>query len=141
MDEMENLENENPVIIQDDDLYNKKTVAVPAPERKKDIDVENTFYENIIDGVINNVLDLNSFNKISEIRRPWTFAEILSDLIVCVGTDDISTVFVSTGASVTTCFGAIIEPTIHHAAINTNNHHKKPEKPPFLAVAFLLAFH
>ena len=62
---MENLENENPVIIQDDDLYNKKTVAVPAPERKKDIDVENTFYENIIDGVINNVLDLNSFNSLN----------------------------------------------------------------------------
>lgn len=61
---MENLENENPVIIQDDDLYNKKTVAVPAPERKKDIDVDNNFYENIIDGVINNVLDLQSFNSL-----------------------------------------------------------------------------
>lgn len=62
---MENLTNENPVIIQDDDLYNKKTVAVPVPERKKDIDVENNFYENIIDGVINNVLDLNSFNSLN----------------------------------------------------------------------------
>ena len=61
---MENLQNENPVIIQDDDLYNKKTVAVPTPERKKDIDVENNFYANIIDGVINNVLDLNSFNSL-----------------------------------------------------------------------------
>ena len=61
---MENLENENPVIIQDDDLYNKKTVAVPAPERKKDVDLENNFYANIIDGVINNVLDLNSFNSL-----------------------------------------------------------------------------
>ena len=61
---MENLQNENPVIIQDDDLYNKKTVAVPAPERKKDVDVDNNFYENIIDGVINNVLDLNSFNSL-----------------------------------------------------------------------------
>lgn len=61
---MENLQNENPVIIQDDDLYNKKAVAVVAPERKKDIDVDNNFYENIIDGVINNVLDLQSFNSL-----------------------------------------------------------------------------
>jgi len=62
---MENLENENPVIIQDDDLYNKKTTAVPVPERKKDIDLENNFYENIIDGAINNILDLNSFNSLT----------------------------------------------------------------------------
>mgnify|MGYP003292853844 CR=1 FL=1 len=61
---MENLENQNPVIVQDDGLYGKKTLPVPTPERKKDIDVDNNFYENIIDGVINNVLDLNSFNSL-----------------------------------------------------------------------------
>ena len=59
---MENLENQNPVIVQDDGLYGKKTLPVPTPERKKDIDVDNNFYENIIDGVITlkniDILDL-----------------------------------------------------------------------------------
>ena len=62
---MENLENENSVIIQDEEIYNKKTKPVPAPDKKKDIDLDGTFYENIIDGGINNVLDLNSFTSLT----------------------------------------------------------------------------
>lgn len=62
---MENLENKESVIVQDDDLYNRGTKAVPKPDKKRDIDLDNTFYENIIDGGMNNVLDLNSFSSLT----------------------------------------------------------------------------
>ena len=62
---MENLENENSVIIRDEEIYNKKSKPVPTPNKKKDIDLDGSFYENIIDGGINNVLDLNSFTSLT----------------------------------------------------------------------------
>lgn len=62
---MENLENQESVIVQNDEIYNKPTKAVARPDKKKDIDLDASFYENIIDGGINNVLDLNSFNSLT----------------------------------------------------------------------------
>ena len=62
---MENLENENSVIVRDEEIYNKKARAVPTPDKKKDIDLDGPFYENIIDGRINNVLDTNSFTSLT----------------------------------------------------------------------------
>ena len=62
---MENLENKESVIIQNDEIYHKPTKAVPAPDKKKDIDLDAQFYENIIDAGINNILDLNSFNSLT----------------------------------------------------------------------------
>ena len=62
---MENLENENSVIVRDEEIYNKKARAVPTPDKKKDIDLDGAFYENIIDGSINNVLDINSFTSLT----------------------------------------------------------------------------
>lgn len=62
---MENLENENSVIVRDEEIYNKKSKPVPTPDKKKDIDLDGAFYENIIDGSINNVLDINSFTSLT----------------------------------------------------------------------------
>ena len=62
---MDNLENENSVIVQDEEIYNKKSKPVPRPDKKKDIDLDGTFYENIIDAGINNVLDLTAFNSLT----------------------------------------------------------------------------
>jgi hypothetical protein len=62
---MENLENQEFVIIQDDEIYNKPTKAVPTPDRKKDIDLDGTLYDNIIAAGTNGVLDLNSFSSLT----------------------------------------------------------------------------
>ena len=66
---MENLENQESVIIRDDDIYGKPTKAVPKPNRKQDIDLDGTFYDNIIDSGINNVLDINAFNSLSNVAQ------------------------------------------------------------------------
>ena len=66
---MENLENDNSVIVRDDDVYNKKSKPVPKPDKKRDIDLDNKFYDNIIDGAINDVLDLNAFNGLTSVAQ------------------------------------------------------------------------
>lgn len=66
---MENLETQESVIIRDDDIYNKSTKPVPKPSRKRDIDLDGTFYDNIIDGGVNNVLDISSFNSLSNVAQ------------------------------------------------------------------------
>ena len=66
---METLENENSVIVRDDELYNKQTKPIPKPDKKKDIDLDGTFYDNIIDAGMNNILDLNSFNSLTRVAQ------------------------------------------------------------------------
>ena len=57
---------DNNVIVQDDDLYGKRTKTVVAPERKKDIDLDKTLYDNIIQGAINSTLDITSLNSLNQ---------------------------------------------------------------------------
>lgn len=66
---MENLENQESVIIRDDDIYGKSTKPVPKPNKKRDIDLDGTFYDNIIDGGINNVLDISAFNSLTNVAQ------------------------------------------------------------------------
>lgn len=57
---------ENNVIVQDDDIYNKSIKTIVAPERKKDIDLDKTLYDNIIQAGINSTLDLTSLNSLNQ---------------------------------------------------------------------------
>ena len=52
--------------MQDDDLYNKKVTPVVPPERKKDIDLENTLYDNIIQAGLSSQFDITSLNSLSQ---------------------------------------------------------------------------
>lgn len=69
---MPQIENQDNVFITDDKLYNKKTKPVPIPDRKKDIDLDKTLYNNIIEAGISSQLDiqaLNSLNQVAENRN------------------------------------------------------------------------
>lgn len=58
-------------IVQDDELYNKETVSVQAPEREIGLDIKDSFYSNIIGAVETSSLDiskLESFYQISQNR-------------------------------------------------------------------------
>jgi hypothetical protein len=66
---------------------------------------------------------------------------ISSDEISLVGTDDKSTTGVASDSTVFWGAGFINKPTVHQAAINITNHHKKPPRPDFFWALFLLAFH
>ena len=57
---------ENNVVVQDDDIYNKKINTVLAPERKKDIDLDKTLYDNIIQAGINSTLDITSLSSLNQ---------------------------------------------------------------------------
>lgn len=61
---MNNPELEQSAFVKDDTLYGKKTVAVVAPDKKKDIDTDNSFYQNIIDASLSSQLDISSFNSL-----------------------------------------------------------------------------
>ena len=43
---MNDLETSTDVFVQDDEIYGKKIISKPAPERKKDVDLKNTTYWN-----------------------------------------------------------------------------------------------
>jgi hypothetical protein len=45
---MPNNENEKSVYVNDPELYNKETKAVPAPERGIGIDTKETIFDNIV---------------------------------------------------------------------------------------------
>ena len=51
--------------VTDDDIYNKTTVPVVAPERKKDVDLDNSLYNNILGASISSQLDLNNLNSLN----------------------------------------------------------------------------
>ncbi len=52
--------------IQDDDLYNKKITPVVPPERKKDVDLENTLYSNIIQAGLSSQFDITALSSLSQ---------------------------------------------------------------------------
>lgn len=63
---MNDLETSTDVFVQDDEVYGKKIISKPAPERKKDVDLKNTLYQNIIDAAMSSQLDLQSFESLNQ---------------------------------------------------------------------------
>lgn len=63
---MGNIENNDSAFVRDDELYNKKIKSEPAPERKKDVDLDKTLYDNIIGAAQNSALDINAFNSLTQ---------------------------------------------------------------------------
>ena len=61
-----NIPDQESAFVQDDELYNKKVVAVPVPERKRDIDTEETLYDNIIAAALNSQLDITSLDTLGQ---------------------------------------------------------------------------
>ena len=62
---MADIENKT-AFVNDEDSYNKKMTPVPLPERKKDIDVSKTLYDNIIQAGLSSQLDLNGLNPLNQ---------------------------------------------------------------------------
>lgn len=57
--------NEN--IFQDEpEIYNKKTQELPPKEKKNDVDLDHTLYNNIIDAGLSSQIDLASINSLSQ---------------------------------------------------------------------------
>ena len=52
-----------------EDIYNKSIRTVVTPERKKDVDLDNTLYNNIIDASISSQLDLNNLNTLNTVAQ------------------------------------------------------------------------
>lgn len=62
---MDTLETKNSAFIEDELSYNKQTKAVPAPEKKRDIDLEKSLYDNIIAAGLSSQLDISAFNSLT----------------------------------------------------------------------------
>ena len=54
------------VVVNDDELYNKPIKPVVAPERKRDVDLNNTLYNNIIQAGLSSQLDIQSLNGLNQ---------------------------------------------------------------------------
>lgn len=55
--------------VTDDELYNKKIKTVLPPERKKDVDLNKTLYQNIIEAGFSSQLDLQSLNSLNRVAE------------------------------------------------------------------------
>lgn len=62
---MDTVETKDSAFIEDELVYNKPTKAVPAPEKKRDIDLDKTLYDNIIAAGLSSQLDITAFNSLS----------------------------------------------------------------------------
>lgn len=63
---MPQIETNDSVFINDEEQYNKKLTPAVAPERKRDIDLDNTLYDNIIQAGMSSQLDINAFNSLNQ---------------------------------------------------------------------------
>ena len=66
------LNDDDSVFLDDPDLYGKKIEPVPAPSKNIGIDVDGEFYDALIQGVKNNIVDiskLESFTQVSQNRE------------------------------------------------------------------------
>ena len=59
------LYNEDSAFVQDDELYGKKITSSVPPDRKKDVDLDKTLYQNIIGAADSSSLDLTAFNSLT----------------------------------------------------------------------------
>lgn len=53
----------------EDDLYNKKIQAVPAPEQQIGIDLTDSVLQHIVDGVQNSQIDISAINSFTQVSR------------------------------------------------------------------------
>lgn len=63
---MTNIENNKSAFVRDDELYNKKIKTEVPPERKQDVDLNKTLYDNIINAAECSQLDLNAFDSLNQ---------------------------------------------------------------------------
>lgn len=63
---MTNIENNESAFVRDDELYNKKIKTEVPPERKQDVDLNKTLYDNIINAAECSKLDLNAFDSLNQ---------------------------------------------------------------------------
>lgn len=63
---MTNIENNESAFVRDDELYNKKIKTEVPPERKQDVDLNKTLYDNIINAAECSQLDLNAFDSLNQ---------------------------------------------------------------------------
>lgn len=63
---MPQMDNENSVIQNDEELYNTKLKPVVAPDRKRDIDLDKTLYDNIIQAGFSSQLDITALNSLNQ---------------------------------------------------------------------------
>lgn len=54
------------VVITDEEQYNKQIKSVVAPERKRDIDLDKTLYNNIVQAGLSSQLDIQSLNNLNQ---------------------------------------------------------------------------
>nr|DAP55291.1 MAG TPA: capsid assembly protein [Caudoviricetes sp.] len=63
---MTNIENNESAFVRDDELYNKKIKTEVPPERKQDVDLNKTLYDNIINAAECSQLNLNAFDSLNQ---------------------------------------------------------------------------
>ena len=51
------------------DIFNKKTVAVPVPERNIGIDTDNSFFDNLVNLGLSSKVDLTTIESFSQISQ------------------------------------------------------------------------
>ena len=62
---MADIKDTESVFIQDDELYNKTAKPVVAPERKRDVDLSGSLYDNIIEATISSQLDIGALSSLN----------------------------------------------------------------------------
>ena len=62
---MPQVDNQESAFVQNDDLYNKKITPTVAPERKREVDLDNTLYNNIIEAGISSQLDITALDSMN----------------------------------------------------------------------------
>lgn len=63
---MPQVKNNDSVFINDKEQYDKKLTPVVAPDRKRDIDLDSTLYDNIIQAGISSQLDITAFDSLTQ---------------------------------------------------------------------------
>lgn len=62
---MPQVDNQESAFVQNDDLYNKKITPTVAPERKREVDLDNTLYNNIIEAGFSSQLDITALDSMN----------------------------------------------------------------------------
>lgn len=63
---MPDITKDDSVFVNDDTQYNKPIKTIVAPERKNDIDFDNTLYSNIIEAGMSSQLDITALNTLNQ---------------------------------------------------------------------------
>ena len=62
---MPQVDNQESAFVQNDDLYNKKITPTVAPDRKREVDLDNTLYNNIIEAGFSSQLDITALDSMN----------------------------------------------------------------------------